>query len=306
MKLYKLVAFVIFAFYSVGLFAQAQADLDWWAQGVKWDGFTHWSRYIVRSPGYLGPNALPVPDVAQAKLGTKPSFIVSGEYHKGRGEMAVNPLLNINIPIAKGAAALDFIYRPLEYYETEQWIGLERRVRYSACKGTAKGDLYIGTLVQLFKQDKAPVDAVMEIYFKTTTGKGLANARHIDAPGYYFDLNVGRTFVKKDNGFLRKVRVSGIGGLYVWQADFDNNRQNDAILYGLRTDASFPFFDMSLSWAGYSGYMNLRDNPMVVRCTIEKKIKHLSLFLRYQKGLRDVVDVSLRAGIGLNLSPKDY
>jgi len=283
--------------------AQDLPDFQWWADAHNWDGVTHWSRYIKRLPGYMGPNALPIPQIKNAKTGNSITFESAFEYHKGTGEYATNPYFNLQIPIVDNKAALEFIYRPFEYYDTEEFIRHERFGRNKDCKGYAKSDLYIGTLVQLFNEDAHKIDAVIRIMLKTTTGKDFANARHTDAPGYHFDLNLGRTLYKS-NGFFKDISVYTMTGLYVWQMEFDNNRQNDAYLYGLRTDFDLPYFSVSSSFSGYSGYMNMRDKPMALRLTINKKNEKATYYISYQKGLRDIINHSFRLGFNYSFNIK--
>ena len=42
----------------------AKAQFDWWNQIHNWDGATPWTQYMTYSHAYLGPNALPIPNVA--------------------------------------------------------------------------------------------------------------------------------------------------------------------------------------------------------------------------------------------------
>ena len=292
---FKLVLLAFFLKITVFSVSQDIPDYQWWADAHNWDGVTHWSRYIIRSPGYMGPNALPIPLVGKAVVGEKIQLETAIEYHKGRGEYAYNPYFNLIVPVAKNKAALNFIYRPFEYYQTQEFIRFERHGRNKECKGFAKGDLYIGTLVQILNEEKHFVDGVLEIFLKTTTGKDLANGRHIDAPAYYFDLNLGKSVFKND-GFLKDISFYSMLGFYVWQADFNNNRQNDAYLYGLRSDIEFKPLLLSLSYSGYSGYMNLRDKPMALRISLNKNFNKSRFYVSYQNGLRDVIKKSYRVG----------
>ncbi len=52
---------------SITIFLQAQ-DYSWWNLKHNWDGYSSWSDYLVVSPAYLGPNALPVPEVRKGFL----------------------------------------------------------------------------------------------------------------------------------------------------------------------------------------------------------------------------------------------
>jgi len=300
----KRLFFLLFSLSISHAYAQDPHEYQWWAEAHNWDGITHWSRYIIRSPGYMGPNALPIPEINKAKVTDYVSINISGEYHKGEGEFAYNPYLRLNIPIAKNKVALDFTYRPFEYYETEELIRFERFGRNKELKGYTNGDLYIGTIVQLFDSTKIPFDATLRIVLKTTTGKDLANARHIDAPAYHFDVNLGKT-IFQNLYFFDKISLYSMMGLYVWQADFDNNRQNDAYLYGLRSDFEIKSYMLSIAFSGYSGYMNLRDRPMAMRYTFEKKMGQVSLNFSYQKGLRDVISNSFRLGMNYDFKKSE-
>lgn len=287
-------------FFFSAVIAQDPHDYQWWAEAHNWDGVTHWSRYIKRLPGYMGPNALPIPEMTKGKTDSVITFSTAFEYHSGKGEFALNPLFKLNIPIVKEKVALDFIYRPFEYYETEEFIRHERHGRSKDSKGFAKSDLYIATHIQLFNQRENFLDAQLRIALKTTTGKDLANARHTDAPGYFFDMNLGKT-IYENHSFINKVLLSSMAGLYVWQMDFDNNRQNDAYLYGIEAHFSIPVFTISASFSGYSGYMDMRDKPMAMRYSISTKLSRTHLFYSYQQGLRDIISSSSRVGLQIKL-----
>ncbi len=55
--------FVIFIFLTAFYQSYGQNDYEWWNEAHNYDGYTHWTNYIIYSPYYLGPNALPVPGV---------------------------------------------------------------------------------------------------------------------------------------------------------------------------------------------------------------------------------------------------
>ncbi len=283
------------------LSGQEKHDYQWWADAHNWDGVTHWSRYIKRLPGYMGPNALPIPELGNAKTAQRTSLKVAAEYHKSHREMAVNPYLNLDMVVVKDKVALNFIYRPFEYYETDAYIRHERYGRNKDRKGYAKSDLYIGTLIQILDAEKHPLDAQLRIMLKTTSGKDFANGRHTDAPAYLFDLNFGKQLFQSDN-FISEISLYSMAGLFVWQMEFDNNRQNDAYLYGLRTDVQLQHFRCSFTFSGYSGYMNMRDKPMAMRYSISTQRHNKTIELSYQQGLRDIIKHSLRLGMAYHFN----
>jgi hypothetical protein len=42
---------------------QAQT-FEKWANLVQWDGYSPWQNYMIYAAGFMGPNALPVPTLA--------------------------------------------------------------------------------------------------------------------------------------------------------------------------------------------------------------------------------------------------
>ncbi|MFM8977724.1 MAG: hypothetical protein ACKOJE_06725, partial [Bacteroidota bacterium] len=62
--------------------AQAQLSYAFWIRNVNWDGYTSWQNYIRRSPAYLGPNALALPE---AVGGLHTGIALTGKW---QGELA--------------------------------------------------------------------------------------------------------------------------------------------------------------------------------------------------------------------------
>ena len=67
-------------FCCASFFASAQS-YTWWEETVHWDGVTPWERYVVFTPGFLGPNALPVPRVTNGSIDSINSFGLSGHFY---------------------------------------------------------------------------------------------------------------------------------------------------------------------------------------------------------------------------------
>ncbi len=68
---------------------------------------------------------------------------------------------------------------------------LERRVRYLDGKGTANGDFYFSTIIQLLKKEKLP-EVALRMACRTASGNNLGSARYTDAPGYFLDISLGK------------------------------------------------------------------------------------------------------------------
>ena len=74
--------FIFLIFISTQTLAQ---DFPWWANLVKWDGVSPWQRYIITNPGYLGPNALPVPFIRNGSIDSINSIALTGNLHFSKG-----------------------------------------------------------------------------------------------------------------------------------------------------------------------------------------------------------------------------
>jgi len=278
------------------------SEFDRWAQLVNWDGVSSPESYIITSPKYMGPGALPVPYLREAKISDKIIFENAVEYYSQPGETTVNTFHQAQIPFADGKIALISYWRPLEYFTLDQKTLDERKILPQKGKGYAGGDLYFGTLVQLLTENNNGLpSANLGITFKTTTGKGLENARHINAPGYVFDVAIEKTIIEKENDFSLKAGTQL--GFYVWQQKL--NTQNDALLYGIKSSLTYKNTGLLLSYAGYNGWIDNGDKPIVARAEIQQKVKSIRYYFLYQYGIRDFIENGFRLGVQLSVSTKN-
>ena len=63
-----------------------QVDYTWWNEINNWDGITPWDQYIIKSPGFMGPNALPVPEMKTGRLPDKASIRLFTDLHYSNGD----------------------------------------------------------------------------------------------------------------------------------------------------------------------------------------------------------------------------
>src|ERR1051325_6887565 len=201
------------------------ADYTWWNQQHHWDGIRNWSEYIIKSPGYMGPNALPVPFIRTGRVGETFSLENTAEAYTGYGEETYNTYHKLYMPMAADKIAFEIDYRPLEYFKTNDSIRNERFARTKRAEGFAIGDVWLTSIVQVLKENGMVPDATIDVSLKTTAGKELKNARHTNAPGYIFNATIGKTIYKSE-GILRSIKCYTMLGLYVWQTD--PNEQDDA------------------------------------------------------------------------------
>ncbi len=276
---------------------KSQDDFAWWNEVNNWDGHTHWSDYIIFSPYYMGPNSLPVPESqkgiirseAELRLDVVQSFSALDNTHYVE--------MHFYYPVVKDIIAIEFYGVPYESFKMEEELVIERRTRYRDGKGIAIGDFYFSTMIQLLKDRKFP-DVVFRMAARTASGSQLANARYTDAPGYFFDISLGKTLIVNDN---LEFRFSGMLGFYSWQMNLPNNRQNDAIIYGLGADILWKSWFLVNSIDGYEGYIGdeqiivgnpdelvtFKDRPMLYRLEVGKRFSKMKFSLGYQHAIKD-------------------
>jgi hypothetical protein len=267
--------------------ASAQDPYEWWNAKHNWDGYTHWTGYIIYSPGYMGPNALPVPRLIDGNLSGRITLEPEATIHTQPGEFTAGGGLRFFYPIANGTAGLEFSHMMVEYYKTDTLLRDERFARSENVEGFATGDVNLTTFLTLIKNRRWP-DMALRINLRTASGSKLSNARFTNSPGYFFDLSFGKNITTKSEQPKPVIRIYGTLGFYVWQTNLENNRQNDAFLTGLGTKFSFGRHAFSTEAAGYFGYMKLRDDPVVVRFIYELTGKNNGLRLQYQKGIYSI------------------
>ena len=272
-------------------------DMTWWNVKHDWDGTTPWFRMMNTSAGYMGPNALPVPDVMEGKPGSAYEFEFRPEAHLSKGDQTYNLYTRIKVPLGLRASFETFLV-PIEYYKMDTLTRDERLARGYNAEGAAGGDFWFGTNVQILQAAKHHPDVQMSFYFKTASGTNLSNARYTDAPAYYIMINAGQMIYsresKKGDG-LFYVRAFGNIGTYIWQTHSDVHNQDDAIAYGLGFSMQDNYKYIRLVWAGYRGYIDNGDRPMVLRLQLgtrdlfDKSERSSKLFwlLRYEMGLQD-------------------
>jgi hypothetical protein len=275
--------------------AQDNGDFSWWNEANNWDGVRHWSDYIPVSPGRMGPNALPVPEMQKGRIDTLISVLAAGEVHLAPNDFTADVFTKTNIPIKK-VIAIQVVWVPFEYFNTDSIVRDSRSARTRKGEGTASGDVYISTLIPLVSQKKNWPDILLGINLRTASGGQFQNARFTDSPGYFFDLSAVKDFLSPDGKNLWKLYATG--GFYVYQTNTDTNRQNDAILWGAGLDWVRGKLGISLTANGYIGYLDDLDTPAVLRFETSYQLNSkLGLILRLQEGNRSYPFTSIRAGL---------
>ena len=271
---------------------------QWWSDLVGWDGISHWSEYQIYSPGYMGPNSLPVPSLSDGKVNNTSALTTAGQFHFSKGDNTQNIALYLNYNFMKDVISVDLFFIPVEFFQMSHTKKEERRVYYKYYDvKNATGDAYLNTNFRVLSEAKNKIDMAVRIGVKTASGGNSNPARFTDSPGYYFDVSVGKLF-----GQSKKIRPYAMLGFYSWQTNQDRLPQNDALLYGLGVEYIGSQLSVKNEVAGYNGYKKNGDKPSVYRLIVSKSYARLILSMKYQHGLRDYDYKTFELGLGYKFS----
>ncbi len=293
--------FLFILLFSLNLSAQSpDEDYSWWNELHGWEeGDPGWRNWIKITPGYLGPNALPVPELKRGFLNENTEIEIKASSHFLKGDPTQDISGRLFVPFAKGKIAVEMYGVIFEHFAFSEEIRNERYARIEDGKGFAVGDLYFSTLIQLSKNRKFP-DTVLRMAAKTASGNQLEGARYTDSPGYFFDLSFSKDLGRAESWLFRPV---GMFGFYSWQTNDELNLQNDAYLYAMGADFVRNNNMFTMSWSGYSGYKNERDRPMQLNFELRRDFKAVAVRFQYNHGLRDWEYKTIRFSFIWKLKP---
>ncbi len=281
--------------------SKGEPNWYWWCDNVDCNnGGQHWSRYIITSPGYMGPNALPVPEVSTGLINNGISWEMTGMAHFSPGDKTQNLFTELKFNLAPDIVSMTISYFPFERFVMTPEIRDGRMVsgEYYEGQGTTHGDIYFGFDVQILKNKPKWPDMAARIMVKTAAGSEFGAARYTDAPGYFLDASFGKTYSLSDRS-TKSIRPYIMLGFFAWQVNEDENRQNDAFMAGLGADLQLGKLGVHNSIGGYNGYKGNGDQPLVYRAELSLTNKRIEYFLRFQEGLRDFDYHTTMAGIVL-------
>jgi hypothetical protein len=250
---------------------------------------------IICSPGRLGPNGLPVPYANRAHVGEQWLVEAAGQFAwDPDGDTTVNPWFSFFIPL-KDIAGFMIFSRPVEEFHTSERMRDFRNARRQS--GVTPGDLYFLTMIQILDARKLPLDLAFHLTLKTTTGKGLADARHINAPAYYFDLTAGRSWAAG----RATVSVSALISFIAWQAKVD--AQDDAMGYGVAASVKAGAWIVASELAGYAGWIENGDRPLVARVRVDRALGRMfGVYTREEVGIIDQPLLRCELGMTVDVS----
>ena len=249
----------------------------------------------------MGPNALPVPEIKNGELSNTYNLKVVADKHFGTGDKTENLFTELYIPIHTNKVGLNINIVPYEHYDMDEATLAMRRIENSDGEGTAGGDFYIGTYIQILRDRQHWPDILLTLNLKTASGTDLENARFTDAPGYFFDLSLGKD-INFSSSMLKSIKLYGMIGLYVWQIHRFTYFQDDALLYGFGIDLNFSKVELKNSFGGYSGFLRNGDRPVVFRSTLRSKFDSMVNYeIGFQQGMADIEYSTIRIGCNLDL-----
>lgn len=253
------------------------------------------------APAYFGPNAFPVPDMLDGRTSSKLKFEFYGDCFLGTtmGRVAddVTGDLSVKLTIPLFTPKVNLtVWMPLfEAFHTSAELNALRRLpepySTSDIRGMDMGDLYVSTDVQILNQERHKVDMTARAALKTASANEFPKARCYDAPGYFFDVAVGRGFEFSEQSNLR-LAVST--GFLCWQTD--NGRQNDAVMYGLLVAYTYKKFTIDTCFGGYVGWEGDGDRPMTLKTNLSYRIGDWSVRVGHQVGFMDWPYHQIRVG----------
>jgi hypothetical protein len=262
------------------LHAQTQAR---WAQIVHWDGYSPWQTYMHFSPGFMGPNALPVPSMSNGGIDSVNYVGPAGSFFFSKGDNTQTLKFIGNYCLVKDLVSFDAAWIPVEWFQVDDATKDKRHVYWpNYYQKVANGDVFLNVNVRLLKKWDKHVQLAFRVgyRFPSSDVREVAAARYTDAPGYFFDVSAGK-YLSPD----QRWRLSGMAGFYVWQVT--NFGQNDAFLFGGGLEYNANGWRWKLNGRGYTGWIGDGDFPILVSTSLEKQMKTFAIYLQLQQGLHD-------------------
>ena len=252
------------------------------AQDVSWYDKLQYLKY---TPRYFGPNAFSLPELQSGLIHNRWEAEVRGEYHVFEGDRTKDIYGRLYIPLVKNRVGFEVNYIFYEYYKMTQETANERNTAGTSWKEGAHGDMVVSFFYNVF-QDSKLADVMLEAALSTASGNRLADARYTDAATYWFDVNMGR-YLYKNADSTAFIRVQGLAGFYCWMTNSIVHRQNDAFLYAAGMSGGFKNLTVYADLAGFYGYLNEGDRPLVLRTKLNYEYRKNIISFRYKHGIHD-------------------
>ena len=277
------------------------------------------------STAWFGPNANPVPEFSDARITAKTTFSLMGDCYFGYGDQTQNGYVKFEIPLLPERVSLKIWSTVLENYQVSDALTATRgmniitdritkgdkpiEIRDGKTTGTANGDLYVQTRIRLLKEKKIAPSIILNVTIKTASGTNFPQRRYFDTPGYYFDLEAGKSFYTKSK-FISEIRAVANTGFLCWETT--NSTQDDATMYGVKLIVGNPTWKLENTLSGYWGWIHTNpklsplgdygDTPLMYASKFSFMTKKNDYFVQYQYGITDFPYHQIRVGVNFSIS----
>jgi len=269
------------------------------------------SAQIVKySAAWFGPNANPVPEFTEARIPEYTTAGITGDYYYGFGDKTKSSYLKIEIPLISERVSIKIWNCYIEHYNVTDAISTKREMANHTTSGNATGDLYVQTRILILKEGlKAPA-IIFNSTLKTASGSNFEERRFFDTPGYFFDIEVGKSFPTHKK-FISDIRLVTNFGFMCWEAiDYAQfGIQNDAPLMGEKIVLTNHKWKFESTLSGYWGWMysnhhygkDYADTPIVFASKFTIPTQKMDYFVQFQKGILDFPYNQIRMGLNIEL-----
>lgn len=244
------------------------------------------------APGYFGPNAFPVPDMLDGTTSSDLRVELYGDgflcsmTQRPSDDITLDLFAKATIPLFTDRVNLVIWMPVVEWFRSGPAVNVFRRVQDPDrwISGVDSGDAYVSTDILILDERKRGCGLVLRAALKSASGNSFGTARVYDAPGYFFDVAVGRDIVKSADG-KTVFRTALSAGFLCWQTG--NGRQNDAVMYGALASLKTGPFKAEVNYGGYVGWEGKGDRPMTLKTKLSWSIGRCSINAMYQVGFVD-------------------
>ena len=259
------------------------------------------------STAWFGPNANPVPEFTDARIPTKTTISLMADYYFGYGDQTKNGYIKVEFPLLPERVSFKIWSTVLENYQVTPELSTSRSMLNGNTSGQANGDIYFQTRIRLLKEKKQTLSLIFNTTLKTASGTNSEQRRYFDTPGYYFDLEAGKSFYINSK-FISEIRLVANAGFMCWEIDRVST-QDDAPMYGAKLIVGNPSWKLENTLSGYWGWMhtnrnfgsNYGDAPMVYATKFSILSKNIDYFAQYQYGITDFPFHQIRVGVSFTL-----
>lgn len=231
-----------------------------------------------------------------------------GDYYFGYGDQTLSNNIKVEVPLIPEKVSVKVWKTLAEYYSVNDEIVSRRSMQKSS--GFATGDFYVQTRIKIFAENKIRPALILNSTLKTASGSDFKNRRFFNTAGYYFDVELGKSF-RFSNSFIDEVRLVSDLGFFSWDVQTPGiNVQDDALIYGLKFILKHKSISLENTFSGYNGWIkrveDYGDRPMIFSSRLNVNTRKALWFAQFQHGIKYFPYEQIRLGVQIpleNLTP---